>query len=167
MPVVVHHYIGAEILLPRGHEMARGHVVVQSLDAIKNIKGRAHTNSVLDTRIYQVEFTGGKVTELITIVIVKSMYTKCNVDGNECLFLHVLVDYGNDNKAISFTDKQTSSWGRPVTHKTNAGGQVCNQWKDGSTSWEKLFQLNESHPVQTAEFAVAQGIDHKPAFNCW
>ena len=43
-----------------------------------------------------------------------------------------------------------------------AGWQICCQWKDGSTSWEKLFELKEFHPVQTAEFAVAQGIDHEP-----
>ena len=39
--------------------------------------------------------------------------------------------------------------------------------KDISTSWEKLSELKESNPVQTAEFAVAQGIDHKPAFKWW
>ena len=31
----------------------------------------------------------------------------------------------------------------------------------------KLSELNESHPVQTAEFAVAQGTDHEPAYNSW
>ena len=35
------------------------------------------------------------------------------------------------------------------------------------TSWEKLFKLKESLPVQTTEFAVVQGIDHEPAFNWW
>ena len=47
------------------------------------------------------------------------------------------------------------------------GWQICCEWKDGSTSWEKLSDLKESHPVQTAEYAVAQGIDHEPAFNWW
>ena len=27
--------------------------------------------------------------------------------------------------------------------------------------------MKESHPVQTAEFVIAQGIDHKPALNWW
>ena len=48
-----------------------------------------------------------------------------------------------------------------------AGWQIFCQWKDGSTSLEKLPELKESHPVQTAEFAVVQGIDHEPAFNWW
>jgi hypothetical protein len=47
------------------------------------------------------------------------------------------------------------------------GWQVCCQWKDGSTSWENLADLKESHPLETAEYAVTQGIDHEPAFNWW
>ena len=29
------------------------------------------------------------------------------------------------------------------------------------------MELKESHLVQTAEFTVAEGIDHEPAFNWW
>jgi hypothetical protein len=45
--------------------------------------------------------------------------------------------------------------------------QVCCQWKDGSTSCENLADLKESHPLETSEYAVTQGIDHEPAFNWW
>ena len=41
MPEVENHYIGAEILLLRGVEMARGHVVAWSCDANENVMGRA------------------------------------------------------------------------------------------------------------------------------
>jgi hypothetical protein len=51
--------------------------------------------------------------------------------------------------------------------RSTIGWQVCCQWKDGSTSWENLADLKESHPLETAEYAVTQGIDHKPAFNWW
>jgi hypothetical protein len=44
---------------------------------------------------------------------------------------------------------------------------VCCQWKDGSTSWESLANLKESHPIETAEYAVTKGLDHEPAFNWW
>jgi hypothetical protein len=47
------------------------------------------------------------------------------------------------------------------------GWQVCCQWKDGSTSWENLADLKESHPLEIAEYAVTQGIVHEPAFNWW
>jgi hypothetical protein len=47
------------------------------------------------------------------------------------------------------------------------GWQVCCQWKDCSTSWENHADLKESHLLETAEYAVTQGIDHKLAFNWW
>ena len=47
------------------------------------------------------------------------------------------------------------------------GWQLCCQWKDGLLSWEKLSDLKESHPLETAEYAVTMGIDHEPAFNWW
>ena len=51
-------YIGAEILLPRGDEMALGHVVARSRDANGKMVGRSHTNPILDTNTYQIEFAG-------------------------------------------------------------------------------------------------------------
>ena len=93
------------------------------------------------------------------------MNTLCDADGNKHLLLVLLVDYHKYNKAIFLAEQQISIQGGPVTHKTTAGRQICCQWKDGSTSWEKLSGLKESHPSQTAEFAVAQEIGHKPAFN--
>ena len=43
MPEVSDYYIGAEILLPRGDQMARGHVVTRKIDAKGNVMGRSHT----------------------------------------------------------------------------------------------------------------------------
>ena len=82
MPEVGNHYRGGEILLPRGGQMVRGHVVARSQDANGNVIRRSHTNPMLDSRIYQVEFTGSEVTELTANVIAKSLYTKCHADGS-------------------------------------------------------------------------------------
>ena len=81
MPEVGDLYIGAEILLPRGDQMARGHVVARSRDANGNVMGRSHTIPILDTRMYQVEFAGGEVTELTANVIAESMYAQCDLEG--------------------------------------------------------------------------------------
>ena len=167
MPEVGDHYIRAEILLTRGDEMARGHVVARSCDANKNVISRAHVNAILNTRMYWVEFTGDKVTELTTNTIAESMNVQCDAYGSENLHLEVLIDYHEENNTIFLTEQQTSIQGRPVTHKTTADWQICCQWKDSSTSWEKLSNLKESHPVYIAEFAVVQEIDRKPTFNWW
>ena len=51
--------------------------------------------------------------------------------------------------------------------RTTAGWHLCIQWKDGSTSWEKLSDLKESHPVECAEYALSQGLMNEPDFNFW
>ena len=38
---------------------------------------------------------------------------------------------------------------------------------EGFTSWEKLSNLKESHPIQVPEYTIAQGIQNEPAFNWW
>ena len=96
--------------------------------------GRTHVNPILNTRMYQVEFAGGEVTESTANVITESIYAQWDVEGNEYLLLDSLVDSCKDNKAISLSDQQISIQGRPVTHKTTVDWQICCQWKDGSTS---------------------------------
>ena len=82
------------------------------------------------------------------------MHAQCDSGWNEYVLLEALIGYQKDNKAISILDQQITEQGRPATCKTTAGWQICCQWKDGSTTWETLSELKESHPVQTAEFAV-------------
>ena len=52
MPEVGDHYVGAEILLPRGDQMARGHIVAKSRDSNENVMGKPHLNPILDTKMY-------------------------------------------------------------------------------------------------------------------
>jgi hypothetical protein len=39
--------------------------------------------------------------------------------------------------------------------------------KHGDTSWERLKDMNEANPVETAEYAVAKGIGNELALNWW
>ena len=43
MPEAGNHYIGTDLVLPRGDHMARDHVVAESEDATGNVMGSAHT----------------------------------------------------------------------------------------------------------------------------
>ena len=75
MPEVGDYYIGAEILLPIEDTMERGNVVACSCDASGNIMDRAQTDPILNTRMYQVEVAGDKVTELTTNVMLSQCLT--------------------------------------------------------------------------------------------
>ena len=73
--------------------MARGQVIHQKHDANGNPTGRSNENTILDTHLYEVEFSGGEITELTDEIIAELMYAKYNVDGNEYLLSDVFVDF--------------------------------------------------------------------------
>ncbi len=96
------------------------------------------------------------------------MYAQSDPDGNQYVFLDSIVDHRRLDTAIRPSDQKVVRLdGRTYMKRSTIGWQVCCQWKDGSTSWENLADLKDSHPLETAEYPVTQGIDHEPAFNWW
>lgn len=124
-------------------------------DADGNPVGRANSNPILDTRHYEVEFQDGGVTELTANVIAESMYASCDEEGNEFLLMDGMVDFRKKENALSLKDQKITVKGRPFLRQTTVGWQICIQWKDGTTSWEKLSDVKECYPVETAEYAIA------------
>ena len=160
--------ISAEIMLPRGGTMARGRVLSRKRDRDGNPTGRAHENPILDTRSYIVEFDDGHQTELTANLIAESLYSQCDPDGNQYVLLSSIVDHRRLDSAIKLADqKVVRADGRTYLKRSTVGWQLCCQWKDGSSSWENLVDLKESHPIETAEYAKILGIDHEAAFNWW
>jgi hypothetical protein len=51
--------------------------------------------------------------------------------------------------------------------KTTNNWNLCVEWKDGTTSWERLVNLKESNPVEVAEYAAAKSLLEAPAFVWW
>jgi hypothetical protein len=51
--------------------------------------------------------------------------------------------------------------------RTTKGWKLLIQWKDGTSTWERLANLKESNPVQVAEYAVANKLAEEPAFIWW
>ena len=117
---------------------------------------------MLDTRIHQVEFAGGEVTELTTNVITELMYTQFNADVNKYLLLDMLVDHQKGNKTTSLSNQQTTVWGRPVTCKTPAGWQICCQWKDDSTVRKCIKTMPISPDIGIVIMHILTKVHHKP-----
>ena len=166
-PEINDSYLNVDIMLPRGDTMERGRVVNRKRDSSGDPIGRAHENPILDSRRYDVEWNDGHVTELTANVIAQSMYAQCDPDGNQYVLLDGIVDFRKNNTALSIADQKIVVRGRSSMRRSTVGWQLCCQWKDKSTSWEKLSDLKESHPLETAEYATAMNIDHEPAFNWW
>ena len=125
--------------------MSRVRVTGRKCDVNGNTAVRASYNPILNTREYTVQFEDGEVTELTANSIAESMYAQCDPDLNQYVLLDDIIDFRKTNPALSIVVK-----GRASLHRSTVGWQLCCQWKDRSTSWEKLSDLKESHPVETA-----------------
>ena len=44
---------------------------------------------------------------------------------------------------------------------------MCANWKDGTSTWERLADLKESNPIELVEYALAQDTSYQPAFDWW
>ena len=76
------------------------------------------------------------------------MYAQCDPDGNQYFMFDSIVDFRRITTALCYDDhKVLKADGRSFMRRNNAGWQLCIQWKDGSTSWDKLSNLKESHLV--------------------
>ena len=160
-------YLNAEVLLPRGDGLKTGKVKRRKRDADGELRGLANNNPILDTRTYEVEFPDGQVTEYAANVIAENMWSQCDIEGNQMLLMQAITDYKTDGHAVAHADRHITVAGKQHLRKTTKGWHLCIQWKDGTTTWERLADVKESNPIEVAEYAVAQGIDHEPAFAWW
>ena len=160
-------YLSADVLLPTRGKYQTGKVTRRKRNADGNIKGQAHKNAKCDTREYVVTFPDGAEAEYSANVIAENMYAQCDLDGNQYLLMKAIVDSKSDKSAISVKDMYVTENGKTYLVKSTKGWSLCIQWRDGSSSWEPLSAMKESNPVEVAEFAVSQGIDHEPAFAWW
>ena len=72
-----------------------------------------------------------------------------------------------NDSALSVEDQKIVIEGKEFLRKSIAGWDICCEWKDGFTLWEKLSNLEESHLIQVAKYAEAHGIEYIPSFNWW
>ncbi len=167
-PETTDNFIGAEIIFPRGGILKRGKVTSWKRDHNGDPIGLANNNRLLDTREYVVRFNNGNEAELNANLIAESMYANCGPEGHQYFIFDSIIDHRRLDSAIRLTDQtRIQPHGRAFKWRSTIGWQLCCQWRDGSTSWIDLKDLKESHPVQTAEYAIATGIDHEPVFNWW
>jgi hypothetical protein len=71
-PDIMDTCITAQVLLPRGDDMNVGKVIKRSVDDNAIPKGKAHSNPILDSRKYLVEFGDGEVLEYSANVIAEN-----------------------------------------------------------------------------------------------
>ena len=77
------------------------------------------------------------------------------------------MDHRNDDQAVPKDNQEVTLNSKTYKQKTTRGWQLCIEWKNKSTSWERLSDIKESYPAEVAEYVEAMGISDEPAFSWW
>ena len=51
--------------------------------------------------------------------------------------------------------------------KTTVGWKFNIKWRDGTTKWVSINDLNESNPIEVEEYVTARDIQEEPEFYWW
>ena len=162
-------YINMEVVLPRDDEGPTFAKVTKRLRDANGIPiGTANDNPILDSRMYEVEYLDGYRASLSANAIAENMFAQVDEDGNRYTILDDIVDHRVDGTEIKKDDAFiTSKNGGKRRKMTTRGWEILLQWKDGSTTWEAMKDIQSAYPVQLAEYALKRGIADEPAFAWW
>ena len=161
-------YMGLKVLLPTGDQLREGTVKSRKRTADGDrLLGKQNINPLLDTRVYKVEFPDGSQDEYTANMIAESLYSNVDEDGNMLSIIEGIVGHRKGEKALTSANSTVELNGRKKRVATTKGWDMLVRWKDGSQSWIPLKDVKESNPLETAEYAISQGIDKEPAFVWW
>jgi hypothetical protein len=153
--------------MPLNDEMTEAKVIGRAKDKSGNPVGVSHSNPLQDTRVYEVKFPDGPLTEYSANLIATAMFAQVDDDGNTYNIMDEIVDHRKTREAVLEDEAFVTIRGKVHPVRTTKGWEMCVLWKNGDTSWEKLKDMKEANSIEAAEYAVTKGISEEPAFNWW
>jgi len=117
--------------------------------------------------MYEVHFADGHKQAVAVNIIAKNMFAMVDEEGHRHLLFDSIVDFRRTSAVTQEDAFVVSSNGNRRQRETTKGWEILIQWKDGSTTWNKLKNVEDLYPVQLAEFAVENNVIDEPAFARW
>ena len=103
-PEELDEYMTACVLLPRGGDQERGWVRRRVKDDDGKPIGLRHSNPVLDTRSYEVEFADGSTEVYTANLIAENLFAQVDSEGHEHLLLSTIIGHASDRSAVLADD---------------------------------------------------------------
>jgi len=161
-------YLSAEVLLPRGGEMMKATILERTRGHDGLPVGVQHSNPILDTREYVVEFDDGAQETYTANSIAENLYSQIDDEGRHFQLLKEIIDHEQTSAALKPDDAYyIHRNGTRLPKRTTKGWKLLVEWKDGTSTWVPLKDLKDSNPVEAAEYAVNNKISKEPAFAWW
>ena len=93
--------INAEVMLPHnGEHMQAARVVGRSKLSDGTFTGTYNENPILDTRVFDVQFPDGSISQYTTNMIIQNTFSQVDDDGYRYQLLDHIVNHRSDNTAI-------------------------------------------------------------------
>lgn len=159
-------FIHAELMYERDGKKVNGMVTGRAVDAQGKPIGAYNANPILNTAVYEVQFDDGSVREYAANAIAEAIYSQCDAEGWRYTLLDSIIDHKSNDEASKDRFVYSKSGARRL-RKNTKGWFLKIRWKDGNEQWVPLKDMKESHPVEVAEYAVANKLSHEPAFAWW
>jgi hypothetical protein len=160
-------YVGAHVRVPIRDEIRSWKVLRCKHDLDGTVRGLANANPILDTRNYEIEFPDGRSDEYTANVIAENVYAQCDIEGRQYNLMEVIFDHRTDGHAVAPSEMYIKHGSNNKVRKTTKGWHLCVEWKDGTTSWERLVDPKESNPVKVYEYAATKSLLNTPDFIWW
>ena len=158
-------YVNMEIALPRSEEGKLEDAIVKkrAVDRGGIPIGVANSNPMLDSRIYEVEYSDGSLEAFTANIIAENILSQVDEQGHRQLMMDEIMDHRKTSDAI----KKDDSLYIPHKTKTTKGWEICVFWKDTSFTWVAMKDIKHAYPTELALYAKANGISEEPAFIWW
>jgi hypothetical protein len=66
------------------------------------------------------------------------MYVQCDIEGRQCTLMEGIIDHRTDGNVVAPDEMYIKHGSNKKVRKKNKGWHLCVEWKDGTTSWERL-----------------------------
>lgn len=127
-----------------------------------------HDNPILDTRIFELEFSDGRVEEYSTNVITEKLFSQVDDDGFYLGLVREIIGHRKDiGHVIEILTGTYLNHGieRPVV--TTKGWSIRLQWINGYSSWKPLKEVKYTFVIETAKYTITHKLQNEPAFKWW
>jgi hypothetical protein len=90
------------------------------------------------------------------------MYDQCDTEGRQYNLMEGIIDHNIDDHAVKPDNMYIKHGSNKQVKKTTKDWHLCVEWKDGTTSWQRLEDLKESNQVKVDEYVVANNLLDAP-----
>ena len=161
----VDNYLKAELVIETKDGPRKGTIVERAKHPDGRKIGHPHQNPIFDTREYFIQFPDESRDRFTANQIAENLYAQCDTEGHQYNLVEEITGHRMTDEALKGKDAyKTLKNGQVVPKRTTKGHQLCVKYRGDETKWIDLQTCKDANPIETAEYAISNGLDQEPAF---